>query len=139
MRIETCLRSVLVVALAWGILLLGPAGNVARAERVSTAAVLDARAEQRAHARVRAFLARDDVREQLRGLGVDPAEAEARVASLSDAEAQALAGRLDTLHAGGDAIGVIVGAALLVFLVLLLTDILGLTDVFNFVKKPVDR
>jgi hypothetical protein len=139
MRIETCLRSVLVVALAWGILLLGPAGNVARAELVSTASVLDARAEQGAHARVRAFLARDDVREQLRGLGVDPAETEARVASLSDAEAQALAGRLDTLHAGGDAIGVIVGAALLVFLVLLLTDILGLTDVFNFVKKPVDR
>jgi hypothetical protein len=32
-------------------------------------------------------------------------------------------------------VGIIVGAILLVFFVLLITDLLGLTDVFPFVKK----
>jgi hypothetical protein len=66
--------------------------------------------------------------------GVDPLEAQARVASLSDAEAVRLAGQVEHLPAGGNAIGVIVGAAVLVFIVLLITDILGYTDVFPFVK-----
>jgi hypothetical protein len=44
---------------------------------------------------------------------------------------------LDELPAGegAGAIGVIVGAILIIFLVLLVTDLLGLTDVFPFVKK----
>jgi hypothetical protein len=57
------------------------------------------------------------------------------VESLSDAEAVDVASRIDQLTAGGSAVGVIVGAILLVFLVLLITDLLGLTDVFPFVKK----
>ena len=55
--------------------------------------------------------------------------------SLSDSEAIAVADRIERLPEGGNAIGVIVGAALIVFLVLLLTDILGYTDIFPFVKK----
>jgi UPF0716 family protein affecting phage T7 exclusion len=39
------------------------------------------------------------------------------------------------MPAGGDALGVVVGAAVLIFLILLVTDILGLTDIFPFVKK----
>jgi len=42
---------------------------------------------------------------------------------------------MDHLPAGGDALGVIVGAGLLIFIILLITDILGLTDVFSFVKS----
>ena len=45
------------------------------------------------------------------------------------------AGKLRELPAGGNAVGAFIGAALIVFLVLLLTDILGYTDVFPFVKK----
>ena len=41
-----------------------------------------------------------------------------------------LAGRIDTLPAGGE----ILGAIVLIFLVLLLTDILGFTKVFPFTK-----
>jgi hypothetical protein len=50
-------------------------------------------------------------------------------------EAIAIADQIEQLPAGGSAIGVIVGAALIIFLVLLATDILGYTDVFPFVNK----
>jgi hypothetical protein len=42
---------------------------------------------------------------------------------------------MDQLPAGGDAVGVLIGASLFVFIVLLITDILGFTDVFPFVKS----
>ena len=80
------------------------------------------------------FLAREDVREQMQDLGVDPAEAEARVAAMSDAEVQELAGKLDNAKAGEGPLGAIVGAAVFVFVVLLITDILCFTDVFPFTK-----
>jgi hypothetical protein len=57
------------------------------------------------------------------------------VASLSDEEVERVTGHLDSLPAGQGAFGAIVGAAVLVFLVLLITDLLGLTHVFGFTKK----
>lgn len=83
---------------------------------------------------VMSFLARDDVRQQMQDLGVDPEEAEARVAAMSDAEVQELAGKLDNAKAGEGPLGAIVGAAVFVFVVLLITDILCFTDVFPFTK-----
>ena len=83
--------------------------------------------------RVASFLERADVRAQLQAQGVDAMQAKARVAALTDEEAAALAARIDALPAGGaDVLGVI----LVVFLVLLLTDILGFTKVFPF-TRPV--
>ena len=83
--------------------------------------------------RVASFLERADVRAQLRARGADAAEVKARVAALTDEEAAQLAARIDALPAGGaDVLGVI----LIVFLVLLLTDILGFTKVFPF-TRPV--
>ena len=55
-------------------------------------------------------------------LGVDPEEAARRIASLSDEEVQQIAGRLDELPAGEGFVGVVIGAALIIFLVLLITD-----------------
>ncbi len=82
--------------------------------------------------RVALALARDEVRARLEAYGVSNVQAQARVAALSDEEAVQLAERLDSLPAGGDGI---VGARLLVFLVLLLTDIAGLTKVFPFTRS----
>ncbi len=87
-----------------------------------------------ARARVRSFLTREDVASQMQRLGVAPAEAAARVDAMSDDEVRSLSQRLDTLPAGGDAFGTIITAAVLVFLVLLVTDILGYTKVFSFTK-----
>jgi Family of unknown function (DUF6627) len=92
-------------------------------------------AATRRRARVLAFLGRAEVREQIVALGVDPGEAAARVRALSDAQVREIAGQLDQLPAGQSVIGVVVGAILIIFLVLLITDLLGLTDVFPFVKK----
>ncbi|MCO5101585.1 MAG: PA2779 family protein [Burkholderiaceae bacterium] len=81
-------------------------------------------------ASIDALLARDDVRAQLEALGVDPQEARARVQALDDAQAQTLAERLDRMPAGGSVLGV----AFLVFVILLVTDILGFTRVFPFTR-----
>jgi hypothetical protein len=81
------------------------------------------------------FLQQDAVREHLLALGVDPSQVEARLAALSPAELAQLSARIDQMPAGGDGIGAVVVAILIVFLVLLITDLAGLTDVFPFVKK----
>ena len=81
---------------------------------------------------VRNFLERADVQARMQSLGVDPAAARARVDALGDDEVAALAGRIDELPAGGHDI---VGAIVLVFLILLITDLLGLTKIFPFTKS----
>jgi len=85
--------------------------------------------------RVKSFLDRAEVQARMQALGVNPQAALARVDALSDDEVAALAGRLDQLPAGGTDI---VGALLLVFIILLITDILGFTKIFPF-TKPVQK
>jgi hypothetical protein len=82
-------------------------------------------------AKIERLLERADVQSRLQALGVDPAQVRARVAALSDDEAASLAARIDSAPAGGIDI---LGAILLVFIVLLITDILGFTKVFPFTK-----
>jgi hypothetical protein len=108
--------------------------GTARAALVTTDQVIAERAGATDRERVLAFLGRAEVREQIVALGVDPAEAAARVAALSDAQVGEIAGQLDRLPAGQGAVAAIIGAALIIFLVLLITDLLGLTNVFPFVK-----
>ena len=81
--------------------------------------------------RIRSFLDRTEVRARFEEHGVDAVAARARVDALTDDEARELAARIDTLPAGGESVLVIL---LVVFLVLLITDILGLTKVFPFTK-----
>ncbi len=83
------------------------------------------------------FLAREDVRRQFEALGIDADEAAARAGSLSDAEVTQIAGQIDELPAGQNVAGAILGAALLIFLVLLITDLLGLTNVYPFVRAQL--
>jgi len=107
----------------------------AHAALVGTDAVVQAAQAQHDRARLQTLLNRDDVQQRLVGQGIDPAQVKARVDALSDNEVQTLAAKFDQLPAGGDALGVLV----FLFVVLLITDILGLTDVFPFVKKPARR
>lgn len=82
--------------------------------------------------RVAAMLSRADVRARLEAYGVRPADIQARVDALSDDEVTQLAQRIDSLPAGGEGV---VGAIVLVFLVLLITDFLGWTKVFPFTRQ----
>jgi hypothetical protein len=84
------------------------------------------------HARIAAALDRQDVRAKLESYGVAAADVKARIAALTDDEAAQLADRIDSLPAGGEGI---LGILLIVFLVLLLTDILGYTKIFPFTRS----
>jgi hypothetical protein len=76
-------------------------------------------------------LEREEVRTALTSQGVDLEMAKQRVSSMTDEEVRALNQKMDEMPAGGG----VVGALVLVFLVLLFTDIMGWTDVFPFVNK----
>ncbi|HKQ29126.1 MAG TPA: PA2779 family protein [Burkholderiales bacterium] len=81
---------------------------------------------------VLSILDRQEVRAGLEARGVSPAEVKARVAAMSDDEVAQLAGQLESLPAGGaDVLGVL----LVVFIVLLITDILGFTKIFPFTRS----
>ena len=81
--------------------------------------------------RVKSFLDRAEVRAQLQNMGVDADSARARVDALTDSEANELAARMDELAAGGNVLGIL----LTVFIILLITDILGLTRIFPFTRS----
>ena len=135
MRAMPQLRRHLALALAVVMFVLTGPIDAAHAALVTTGQAIEAGAAAGERARVAAFLARADVRAQMVALGVDPVEAVNRVAGLSDAEVRQIAGDLDRLPAGQSAVGAVIGAALFIFLVLLITDLLGLTNVFPFVRR----
>ena len=104
----------------------------ANAGIVSTNTILQTQHAQQERQYLRDTLARQDVQQLLIERGVDPQMVQARIDGLSDQEIRSLQAQMDELPAGGSALGLIV----FVFLVLLVTDILGYTDIFPFVKKP---
>jgi len=67
---------------------------------------------------------------------VSPADVKARVAAMTDQEVTQLAGQIERLPAGGDGVGGVLFLVVFVFLVLLITDILGFTKIFPF-TRPV--
>jgi hypothetical protein len=107
----------------------------AQAQMVGTNAVISAQQDAAHRAQVDTFLAREDVKQIMTQYGVDVVEAQKRVASLSNSELTKIANSMDQLPAAGDGIGSLVGAAVLIFLVLLVTDILGFTHVYPFVNQ----
>lgn len=107
--------------------------QVSWAQIASTEAILSPSMSVSAHEKVSQFIARDDVTKTFEQMGVDSKMAEKRIAMMSDEEVSTLAAKIDTLPAGGD-FGGIVGAVVFVFIVLLITDILGLTKVFGFTR-----
>lgn len=119
--------SLLVVCMTLaGFPLTAQASIVATDEIVTTDAALASRD------RVNSFLARADVQQALQAQGLSAQAATDRVKALSDAEVEQLAGRVDQAPAGGDVLGLL----FTVFIVLLVTDIMGLTKVFPF-TRPV--
>lgn len=100
---------------------------VAQARVIGTQTLLEQTLRQERIDKVNALLAREDVRKQLVAMGVDPQAAQERVANLTDDELQLLEQRIDSLPAGGEVL-VIVG---IVFVVLLILELLGVTNFFT--------
>jgi len=121
------LRNLVVVPVVSVALVCSGFSGTVSASVISTQQALSADARAAVEGDVRNALARDDVRQAMVRLGADPLQADARVASLSDAELMKLQGQLDRLPAGGDALAVIG----IVFIVLLILELTGVTNIFN--------
>lgn len=107
--------------------------QVSWAQMASTEAVFEQPAAVSSHVKVNEFVARADVAKTFETMGVDPKVVEQRISMMSDEEISKISSQIDTLPAGGD-FGGIVGAVVFVFIVLLITDILGFTKVFGFTR-----
>ncbi len=108
--------------------------GVANAALVGTDQAIDRAAADAERVQVIAFLARADVRQGFQSMGVDADEAAGRVAAMSDSEIHQVALRMEQLPAGQGVAEALIGAALLIFIILLITDLIGVTDIFPFVK-----
>ena len=105
----------------------------AYAAMIETESVLDISRGQQARVYLKSLLAREDVQAALVARGLEPQEAKARIDSLSDAEAINAADRFGQLPSASGVFETLLIVAFLVFLILLITDIAGYTDIFPFV------
>ena len=109
------------------LLITAPVHSVLAA-MVGTEAILVNQDTQNARDRLRSFLDREAVQSQLTARGIDPAEAQARVDSLSDTEVMQIADKIDQLPAGGSFWGTVLYLAIIAVIVLLVLELLGYTD-----------
>ena len=101
------------------------------AQMASTEALFEHSVKVSPKEKIIQFTAREDVAKILGQMDVDPKMIEERVASMTDDEVSEIAYQIETLPAGGSSI---IGAVVFVFVLLLVTDILGFTKVFNFTR-----
>jgi hypothetical protein len=101
---------------------------------ISTEQVAAADVSQQNREKVAAAISRPEVIAQLEQLGVGKLEAQARVAALTDAETAYMASEIDKLPAGASNwswAGWLVG----IFLILIVTDLLGWTHIFPWTQS----
>jgi hypothetical protein len=106
------------------------------AAMIGTETVMDSARGQEARAYLQQLLAREDVQAALIAHGIDPMEAKSRIDALSDDEVIRIADQIDQLPSGGTSfLGVLLVVTLVLFLVLVILDLTGVTDVFPFIKS----
>ena len=127
-------RSAVSLVLCVLLVLVGPLQAIARAEFLTSEAVQETSSAglEYSRSKVRSFLERGDVMAELQLLGVSQEEATLRVRAMSDAQISEISGALDQLPAGAGGLGTVVGALVFIFVLLLITDILGFTKVYPF-------
>lgn len=104
--------------------------SVAQAAMVSTQTVVMEQQAQFDRQQLNALLQREQAVDAMQSLGVDPEMVQERVDSMTAEELAAFNEQVDQMQAGGSALGVIV----LVFLILILLDLLGATDIFPAIR-----
>lgn len=123
-------RQIIACTLISSLALTGTIGS-ANAALITTAQSVDFNSAPSAKAKLAAEISRPEVASRLETMGISFAQAQERVAALSDEEAQSLSAEMDRLPAGGEVLGVLFG----IFVILLVTDILGFTKVFPFTRS----
>ena len=101
---------------------------------IGTEDILNKAHPQNARAYLKELLARQDIQNALRSQGIELEEAAARIDSLSNAEAVRAADHFQQLRAGSGFLETFLILIFLTFLILLITDIAGYTDIFPFVS-----
>lgn len=119
-------RGLLVRVISLSLVCMGFA-QVAPAGMIDTGYLIESDARTASLSRMEILLAREDVGRQLAVLGVDQDLVVQRLNGLSSAELLELEGQIDKQIAGGDILGLI-GA---VFVVLLILELVGVTDIFK--------
>jgi hypothetical protein len=124
--LKAVMKRFVVLAAGLGLLTTTFAG-VANAAMIGTQPAVSV--EQRAQYvhDIKEWLTQDQVRQQLVELGVDPEHAGQRVAAMTAEELQTLHERIDELPAGAGVVEVIG----IVFVVLLILELVGVTNIFN--------
>ena len=105
-------------------LLLSVPYQPAVAALVQTESMLDMSRSQEARETLKQFMAREDVRSAIVAQGIGPAEADARLNSLTDAEVLQLADQINQLPAGGDVFGLVIAVLVIVILVLVIMKLM---------------
>ena len=118
--------------LAWllsALLILMPVMS-AQAGMLDTDTLITTGQSQQSIAGLQQLLEHEDAQRQLLALGVSPDQVRERVASLSDSELARINQGIDTLNAGGDSV---LGVLLIIFIVFVITDVIGATNIFPFI------
>ena len=95
------------------------------------AATVAPAAQSDSRARLLGTLERADLVAALEARGVSVNDVRSRVDALTDAETTQLMAQIDQAPAGGEVLGVLFS----IFIILLITDILGLTKIFPFTRS----
>lgn len=103
---------------------------VAHAAVITTDQAIQAQQGDIDRTRLLSLLEKEELQQQLTAYGLDAAVAAERIQSMSNAEVAMLNAKLDEMPAGEG----ILGLAALFFIVFIITDALGATDIFTFVK-----
>jgi len=130
MAFKDIARNSVAMGIAAQLVLATQYAGTAQAEMISTDTAISDQINATSRAALLTEVRRDDVRAELVRQGVDPAEAEARIAALTDAEIRKTIAQMDDNSAGAS----IAGTIATVFIILLVTDLLCLTRLFNFTR-----
>lgn len=126
---------ILSVFLAFLMMTLSIESSHADMKMITTMEVVDSSSIDLKRNQIMTLVQSEKVQAEMIKMGINPQEALARVKTLSPAEVEKLSHQIETAPAGASAVGALLGAVLFVFIVLLITDILGFTHVFPFTRS----
>ena len=107
--------------------------NTVQAAMVGNELVINQAQQHTDKLRLLQTINRSDVKAQLLSMGVNAKDIESRINLMTHEEIAQLNQHIDELPAGGDLLGII----LIIFIIFVITDVIGATDIFPFIK-PVN-
>jgi Mg2+ and Co2+ transporter CorA len=117
------------LTLILSISLLGLSFTNVQAAIISNDQIINQAQQTNERAALLQTIAREDVQQQLSKMGVDPADIENRINQMTQQEIAQLNQQMNELPAGSGVLGIL----LLIFLVFVITDVIGATDIFPFI------